>query len=160
MTRTEKAWKRAGRFVVSGKKLFTANGSEFCKECIYILSTVLIINSNYFPKSRSQWQGGLRYGLPSFAQTLGSWVRIPLKAWMSTLCPFILRSPTSGMDICASLVCVCVAQCEGSGLAMGWSLVQGVLPSMWKRLQNWRRVQGPTKTCRAIKVSEVVPVLN
>jgi hypothetical protein len=32
---------------------------------------------------RSQWQRGLRHELSSFAQTLGSWVRIPLEAWMS-----------------------------------------------------------------------------
>jgi hypothetical protein len=32
---------------------------------------------------------GLRHELSSLAQTLGSWVRIPLKAWMS-VCAFIL----------------------------------------------------------------------
>jgi hypothetical protein len=33
--------------------------------------------------SRSQWPRGLRHELSSLARTLGSWVRIPLKAWMS-----------------------------------------------------------------------------
>jgi hypothetical protein len=32
--------------------------------------------------SRSQWLCGLRHELSSLAQTLGSWVRIPLEAWM------------------------------------------------------------------------------
>jgi hypothetical protein len=32
---------------------------------------------------------GLRHELSSLARKLGSWVRIPLKAWMS-VCPFIL----------------------------------------------------------------------
>jgi hypothetical protein len=32
---------------------------------------------------RSQWPRSLRHELLSFAPTLGLWVRIPLKAWMS-----------------------------------------------------------------------------
>jgi hypothetical protein len=44
-------------------------------------------------------------------------------------------NPTQGMDVwcvcvCVGLFCVCVFLCFGSGLATGWSLVQGVLPSM------------------------------
>jgi hypothetical protein len=31
---------------------------------------------------RSQWSHGLRHVLSSTARTLGSWVRIPLEAWM------------------------------------------------------------------------------
>jgi hypothetical protein len=40
----------------------------------------------YFPTyliSRSQCPRGLRHELPSLARTLGSWVQIPLKAWLS-----------------------------------------------------------------------------
>jgi hypothetical protein len=35
---------------------------------------------------------------------------------------------TQGMDVgvCMCLFCVCVVLCLGSGLAKGWSLVQGV----------------------------------
>jgi hypothetical protein len=40
-------------------------------------------------KSRSQWPRGLRHELSSLAPTLGSWIRIPLNAWMS-VCAFIL----------------------------------------------------------------------
>jgi hypothetical protein len=32
---------------------------------------------------RPQWPRSLRLEMPSLARTLGSWVRIPLKAWMS-----------------------------------------------------------------------------
>jgi hypothetical protein len=48
--------------------------------------------------SRSWWPRGIRHELFSPAQTLGSWVRILLKAWMS---------------VCVYSVCV------GSGLATG-----------------------------------------
>jgi hypothetical protein len=79
--------------------------------------------------SRPQWSRCLRHELSSFARKLGSWVRIPLKAWM--------------FGVCMRLFCVCVVLCLGSGLAMGWSLVQGVLPSVKKWLRNWIRGQGP-----------------
>jgi hypothetical protein len=42
-----------------------------------IFSTVMV------PRCRSQWPHGLRHELSWLAGTLGSWVRIPLKAWMS-----------------------------------------------------------------------------
>jgi hypothetical protein len=32
---------------------------------------------------RSQWLHGLRHEPPSPGRTLGSWVRVPLQAWMS-----------------------------------------------------------------------------
>jgi hypothetical protein len=50
----------------------------------------------------SQWPRGLRHELPSPAQTLGSWVRILLKARMSV-----------------RLFSVCVILCVGSDLATG-----------------------------------------
>jgi hypothetical protein len=37
----------------------------------------------YAHTSRSQWPRGLRHELSSNARTLGSWVRIAPKAWMS-----------------------------------------------------------------------------
>jgi hypothetical protein len=40
-------------------------------------------------------------------------------------------NPTQGMDVwCIRLLCVCVVLCFGSGIATGWSLVQGVLQSV------------------------------
>jgi hypothetical protein len=70
----------------------------------------------------------LWHELSSVARKLGSWVRIPHKAWMFDVCIF----------------CVYVVLCLGRGLATGWSLVQGVLPSV-KWSWNWKaetRAQG------------------
>jgi hypothetical protein len=42
-------------------------------------------------------------------------------------------NPTQGMYVwcvCMLLFCVCAVQCLGSGLEMGWSLVQEVIPSV------------------------------
>jgi hypothetical protein len=50
--------------------------------------TLKIWSSNIL-MSRSQWPRALRHELSSLARPLGSWVRIPLKAWMS-VCAFIL----------------------------------------------------------------------
>jgi hypothetical protein len=67
----------------------------------------------------SQWPRGLRHELSLLAQTLVSWVRIPLKAWMS---------------VC--VYSVFVISCVGSGLAMASSPIQGVLPT-FLGLRNW-----------------------
>jgi hypothetical protein len=58
----------------------------------------------------SWWPRRLRHEPSSLSRTLGSWVRIPLKAWMS--------------------VCVYSVLVSGSGLATGWSPVQGVPPTV------------------------------
>jgi hypothetical protein len=44
----------------------------------------------------------------------------------------VCSSPSQGMDVCLPLLCVCV----GSGLATGWSRVQGLLLTVL-RLRNW-----------------------
>jgi hypothetical protein len=54
--------------------------------------------ANAIADGRSQWPRRLRHEMSSLARTLGSWVWIPLKAWMS---------------VCTYSVCV------GSGLATG-----------------------------------------
>jgi hypothetical protein len=41
-------------------------------------------------RHRSRWSHDLWHELSSLARTLGSWVRIPLKAWMYGVCAFIL----------------------------------------------------------------------
>jgi hypothetical protein len=51
-------------------------------------------------------------------------------------------NPTRGMDVCVRLFCVCVVLCVGSGLATGWSHIQGVLPSVYI-LRNWKRSRRP-----------------
>jgi hypothetical protein len=38
-------------------------------------------------------------------------------------------NPTWAMDVCVRLCWVCAVLCAGSGLATGWSPVQGVLPT-------------------------------
>jgi hypothetical protein len=52
----------------------------------------------YIVGYRIQFPRGLRHELSSLARTLGSWARIPLKAWMSVFCEFILC-------FCCSLCC-------------------------------------------------------
>jgi hypothetical protein len=73
--------------------------------------------------SRSQWPHGLSHDPSSSAGTLGSWVPIPLEAWMS---------------VCVYSVCV------GSGLATGWPPFQGVLPTVYriKKLEKCPRSKG------------------
>jgi hypothetical protein len=78
-------------------------------------------------KCRAQWPRSLRHQLFSIARTLGSWVRIP-----------------RGMVACVRLFCVCVLPSVGSGLAVGWSPVQGVLPPVYI-LRNWKSGQGTTE---------------
>ncbi|KDR19807.1 hypothetical protein L798_04740 [Zootermopsis nevadensis] len=70
---------------------------------------------------RSQWPRGLRH-LPRAAWSLGPWVRIPLKAWM------FVR-----VFLC------CAILCTGRGLATGQSLIQGVLPTIYrsKPTKSW-----------------------
>jgi hypothetical protein len=55
----------------------------------------------------------LRHEICSSAKTLRCWFRIPLEAWMPTCVFFVLS-------------------CVGSGLATGWSPVQGLLPTVYK----------------------------
>jgi hypothetical protein len=45
-----------------------------------------------------------------------------------------------GMDVCVCLFCVHAILCAGSCLATGWSLVQGVLPTVYgvKKPKKWR----------------------
>jgi hypothetical protein len=68
----------------------------------------------------------LRQELSSTAQTLRSWVRIPLEAWMSVRL-FRVRVVVS-VGTSVRLFRVRVVQCIGRGLEMGCSSVQGVFP--------------------------------
>jgi hypothetical protein len=52
--------------------------------CDYLLQMPPTSNFGILSKeSRSQWQSGLKHELSSLVRTLGSWVWIPLEAWMS-----------------------------------------------------------------------------
>jgi hypothetical protein len=72
---------------------------------------------------RSQWPRGMRHEMFSPALTLGSWVRILIKVWMSVYSVFVL----------------------GSGLGTGWSPVEGALQTLlW--LRNWSETKRFTDT--------------
>jgi hypothetical protein len=66
----------------------------------------------YWNADRSGRPRGLRHELSSPARTPRAWVPIPFEAWLS---------------VCTYSVCVL---CVNSGLATGWSPVQGVLSSV------------------------------
>jgi hypothetical protein len=69
-------------------------------------------------ESRSQWPRCLRHEMSSPARRLETWVRISLKAWMF-VCIYSIFS----------------LSCVGSGLTSVWSPVQGVLPTVCKKLK-------------------------
>jgi hypothetical protein len=69
--------------------------------------------------SRSRWPRGLRNEPSSPARIPGSWVRIPLKAWMSV-----------------GVYSVFVSSCIGVGLATDWSPVPVALLTVLS-LRNW-----------------------
>jgi hypothetical protein len=103
------------------------NGRERCRFWLQILLTnpALLTELAVFVCSvsltcRSQWPNGLRHEMSSPTRKLRSLVRIPLKAWMSL-----------------SVYSVFVL---GSGLATGWSLVQGVLPTILEKKVEWNEV--------------------
>jgi hypothetical protein len=103
-------WPFRGQWLLHVQSALTLRTLSFCLHSI--------INS-YDSQSRSQWPRGLRHELSSPARTLGSWVGIPLKTWMS---------------VC--VYSVFVLSCVGRGLAACWSPVQGILPTVLV-LRNW-----------------------
>jgi hypothetical protein len=72
------------------------------------------------------------------------------KAWTVFACSdagIVGSNPTQGMDVwcvCMHLFCVCVTLCLGSGLATGWSRVQGALPSV-KMITELNKKPGPNR---------------
>jgi hypothetical protein len=91
---------------------------------------VIVFSRVYKLPCRSQWPGGMNRKPSSPARTLGSRVRIPLKSWMSV-----------------GVYSVCAVLCVGSGLATGWSPVQGVLLTVY-RLREWKK---RPRSTRAVK---------
>jgi hypothetical protein len=53
---------------------------------------------------RSQWPRGLRHVMSSSTQALGSWVRIPLEAWMSVQVYFVFVFSCIGSDLATRLI--------------------------------------------------------
>jgi hypothetical protein len=75
---------------------------------------------------------------------LGITVAARSKAWTvfaRSNAGIVGSNTAQGMDVCVRLFCVCVVLCVGSGLKSGWSLVKGVLPTVYriKILKNWPR---------------------
>jgi hypothetical protein len=90
---------------------------------------IAVLNSSrYEPERRSQWPRGVRHELSSLARMLGSWVRIPLKAWMSVCfySVFVLF-----------FVKVAALRQADPPLKESYRLYIG--------LRNWKSGQGPTK---------------
>jgi hypothetical protein len=55
-------------------------------------------------------------------------------------------NPTQGMDVYVRLFCVCIVLCVGSGLATGWSPVQGVLPTVYRIKKLKKRPRSNKRT--------------
>jgi hypothetical protein len=56
----------------------------------------------------------------------------------------VCSNPTQGTDVYVRLFCVCVVLCVGIGLATGWSLIQGVLTTVY-RITKLKKRPGPNK---------------
>jgi hypothetical protein len=95
------------------------------------------------------WKGYRPFGyIPyTYVSFLPTPVAARSKAWnvfVRSNTGILGSNPTRGMNVCVRLFYVCVVLCVGSGLAMGWSPVQGVLPTVYG-LRNWnsgQNVQG------------------
>jgi hypothetical protein len=84
----------------------------------------------------SRWPRGLRHAWTLFARSEAG---------------IVGSNPTQRHRcLCLRLFSFCIVLCVGSGLVTGWSLIQRALPTVYKRLRNWRRGQGPTKGCRTV----------
>jgi hypothetical protein len=100
---------------------------------LHVSATPCFLCSND-SSSRSQWTRGLRHKLSSLTLTLKSWVRIPLKAWISVLCAFIL--------------CLCCSVCRQRPC-------DGLIPRPRRPTdyvqdqETEKKGQGPTKGWRA-----------
>jgi hypothetical protein len=108
--------------------------SRFVVNIWYIQGNILVIR---YWSSRSQWPRGLMNELSSVARTLGSWVRIPLKAWLSVCVYSVFR-----------LLCVC------RDLTTGSSPFQGVLATVFGSI-TWKSDHGPTDGCRVITIKGI-----
>jgi hypothetical protein len=58
-------------------------------------------------------------------------------------------NPTQGMDVCLPLFYVCVVLCIGSGLATGWSPVQGVLLNVYRIKKLKKRPRSNKRTVQS-----------
>jgi hypothetical protein len=57
----------------------------------------------------------------------------------------VSTNPTQGMDVCVLFFCVYIL-CVGSGLATGWSPIQGVLPTVYRIKKLIKRPRSTQRT--------------
>jgi hypothetical protein len=123
--------------------LATLGASPACNRDIFYFISVygtrlemcgVSIDVNDVELCRSQWSRGLMHELSSLARKLGSWVRIPVKAWMS---------------VCVSFVFVCFPVCRQRPCD-GFITRPRSATGCVKRSRNWKSDQGKTNGCRGI----------
>jgi hypothetical protein len=101
--------------------------------------SVFVFSNNQF--CRSQWPRGLRHELPSLALKLGSWVRIPLKTWLSVYVFSVF------------VFCVYAA-------VLRWTDPPSKKTyRLCTRSRNWKSGQGPIKGFRA-KIKIIIIISN
>jgi hypothetical protein len=85
----------------------------------------------------------------NFEYVFGIWAYHSSRAWtvFARLNIGIVGSnPTWSMDVFVRLFCVYVILCVGSGLAMGWSSVQGILPTVYRIMKLKNRPRSNKRT--------------
>jgi hypothetical protein len=100
---------RCSRYKARGLPTIT-----WCSKDMHIIARREIFLLCICVSCRSQWSRGLRHEPSSPARTLG----------------IVGSNPTGGTDVCMPLFCVYVVLFVYSGLATGWSPVQGVIPTV------------------------------
>jgi hypothetical protein len=78
----------------------------------YLLGYMFTVRRNI---RREQWPHDIRHKISSLAQTLRSWIRIPIETWM-----------------CVHVSAVLTLSCVRSSLPTGWSPAQEILPTVWE----------------------------
>jgi hypothetical protein len=58
------------------------------------------------------------------------------------------------MDVCVRLFYVCAVLCVGSGVATGWSLVEGVLPTLPNMYRVKKLRNGPVGPCEPYEATK------
>jgi hypothetical protein len=107
-------------YILCSFTITTANPTQ-CKQA-------LDLGLWHVTMGRSQWPRGIRHELSSPVQTLGSWVQIPLEAWM----PVCVYS----VFVLSSVQISTLRRADPSSEESH---------RLWKRWGNWKSGQGPTK---------------
>jgi hypothetical protein len=88
---------------------------------------------------------GHEYRVPiTVAERPNAWTVFP-----NSNAEIVGSNPTQGRDVYVRLFCVCVVLRVDSGLATGWSPVQGVLPTVYKIKKLKKRPRSNKRTLEA-----------